>query len=453
MRKYIRDAQGVALEFPDMADESFWLRLARWEALRFNVGWWLQMFLPWVAGLGILASAGILALRSADREPAWTLPLVAALAFAGLLVSFFPARKKFLTRREALARLDAGLRLHNRLSAAAEGVGGWPAQRQGASLALRWNWPALLWPPVAALALVFAATIIPLPEAEARTAEAKAEPPVWTATQEKIEELRKDEIVQPEAVEELQASLDALRKQPSGQWFRHESLEAGDNLQNQLGQSLADLQKNLETSLGALEAAREIEQSQLQALGQPLDEALAEALQGMELGKLPLNEKMLSQLKNLDASKIRKLTAAEWKALSERMKAGIGTCSGGKCKGDKAGGSLIALIMSRQGNGGVARGPGAAPLTLSDQESQLGTTRTEAVQNDDLSRAALGDLMGLGTGEHKVDKNADAGPQSGGAMSAAGAGSEAVWQQTATPAEQGALRKFFRAQLPGHPLD
>lgn len=427
-----------------MADESFWLRRARREALRFNAGWWLQMFLPWVVGLGIAASAGILALRSADREPRWALPLVGVLALAGVLVSLLLARKKFLTRREALVRLDADLRLHNRLTAAASGIGEWPAQRQGASLSLRWNWSALIWPPAAALALVFAATLIPLPEAKARTAAAKAEPPAWTATQEKLEELRKDELVQPEAVEEMQASLDALRKQPSDQWFRHESLEAGDNLQTQLGQSLADLQKNLETSLGALEAAREIEQSQLQALGQPLDQALSEALQGMELGKLPLDEKMLSRLKGLDASKIRQLTAAEWKALSERMKAGIGTCSGGQCQGDKAGNTLLALIASQQGNGGVSRGPGTAPLTLSDQETQLGTTKTEAVQNDDLSRAALGDLMGLGTGEHKVDKTADAGPQAGGALSAAGTGSEAVWQQTATPAEQGALRKFFQ---------
>lgn len=428
-----------------MANESFWLRRARLEALRFNLGWWLQMFLPWVIGLGITASVGILALRSADREPTWTLPAVAALTFAGLIVSLFLARKKFLTRDEALARLDADLRLHNRLTAAAGGIGDWPAPRENASLALSWRWRSLLWPPLAALALVFAATIIPLPEAQAKTATAKAEPPAWTATQEKLEELRKDEIVQREAVEELQASLDALRKQPSDQWFRHESLEAGDNLQTQLGQSLSDLQKNLETSLGALEAARDIEQSQLQALGQPLDKALAEALQGMELGKLPLDEKMLSQLKNLDASKIRKLTAAEWKELSERMKAGIGTCSSGQCGGDKAGDKLLALILGQQpGSGGVARGPGTAPLTLSDYESQLGTTKMEAVQNDDLSRAAMGDLMGLGTGEHKVDKTAEAGPQSGGAMSAAGTGSEAVWQQTATPAEQGALRKFFQ---------
>lgn len=427
-----------------MAHDSFWLRRARLEALRFNAGWWLQMFLPWVVGLGLAAALGILALRSADREPAWMLPALAGLACAGLAASFFLSRKKFLTREEALVRLDADLRLHNRLTAAAQGVGDWPAPRENAALALRWHWPSLLWPPLAALTLAAAALVIPLPDAQAKTTSAQAEPPAWTATQEKIEALRKDETVQPEAVEEFQASLEALRKQPSDHWFRHESLEAGDHLQTQLDQSLADLQKNLETSLGALEAAREIEQSQLQGLAQPLDKALAEALRGLELGRLPLDEKLLSQLKKLDAAKVRQLTAAEWKALSERLKQGIGTCSGGQCQGDKAGSTLLALILGQPGQGGISRGPGAAPLTLSDSESRLGTTATEQVRNDDLSRAALGDLMGLGTGEHQVDKTAAASPQSGGTMSSAGTGSEAVWQQTATPAEQTVLKKFFQ---------
>lgn len=426
-------------------NESFWLRRAQREAWRFNAGWWVQFFLPWVIGLGILTSVSILALRSADRDPAALLVPVAGIVVAGLLVSLMKARRRFLSRADSLARLDADLHLHNRLSSASSGVGDWPQRREEAALALRWNWTALLWPPAAAFALVCAALLISLPDASSTgTTLAKAEPPAWTSTQEKLEALRKDEIVQRESVEQFQAALDALRKQPSDEWFRHESLEAGDNLQSQLTQSLADLQKNLETALGALEAAREIEQVQLQAMAQPLDKALSESLEAMELGKLPLDDKMLSQLKGLDASKIRKLSAEDWKKLSDAMKAGVGTCSGGFCKGENAGSNLIALIMNQAGRGGVTRGPGTAPLTLSDQESNLGTTKTEAVKNDDLSHAALGDLMGLGSGEHKVDKSVDTTSQSGGTMSAAGTGSEAVWQQTATPAEQGALRKFFQ---------
>ena len=421
----------------------FWLRRARREALRFNLGWWVQMFLPWVIAAGVLAAIGILALRSANQPAAPAAVAATGIILLGTIAALIIARKRFLTRSEALTRLDADLSLKNRLTSAAAGVGDWPASRPDAALSLRWKLTSLLWPPALSLMLAAAAFLIPLPEGLARSTKAAAEPPSWTGTQEKIDALRKDEIVQQESVEELQKSLDALRKQPSDQWFRHESLEAGDHLQTQLGQSLGDLQKNIEQALGALEASRQIEQSQLQALGQPLDDALKQALQGMELGKLPLNEQMLAQLKNLDPSKIRQLSAEEWKKLSEKLKAGVSTCSGGFCQGDKAGNALLALILAQHG-GGVSRGPGTAPLALKANETQLGTTKTEAVKNDDLSNAAIGDLMGLGTGKHKVDEKNWSGPQSGGGMSSNGSGGEAVWQQGATPAEQEALKRFFK---------
>ena len=424
-------------------DKTFWLRRARREALRFNLGWWVQMFLPWIIAAGVIAAIAVLALRSANQQAAPAALAAAGIILLGTIAALIIARRKFLTRGEALTRLDADLSLKNRLTSAAEGIGEWPATRPAAALSLRWKWTSLLWPPALSIALASAAFLIPLPEGIARTTKAAAEPPAWTTTQEKLDALRKDEVVQQESLEELQKSLDALRKQPSDQWFRHESLEAGDHLQTQLGRSLSDLQKNIEQALSVLEASRQIEQSQLQALGQPLDDALKQALQGLELGKLPLNQEMLAQLKPLDPSKIRQLSAGEWKKLSEKMKACIGTCSGGFCSGDKAGDALLALILSRQG-GGVSRGPGTAPLALKANETQLGTSNTEAVKNDDLSNAALGDLIGLGTNKHRVDEAAWSGPQTGGAMSSNGRGGEAVWQQGATPDEQEALRRFFK---------
>lgn len=426
-----------------MCEQTFWLRRARREALRFNLGWWLQRFLPWVLTAGLLAALGLLTLRSAGLAVPGVAVGVVVFLLAGAVVSGIWSRKNFLTQAEALARLDADLGLKNRLTSAAHGVGPWPPPRPGAAFNLRWRWGSLLWPPAVAGLLGLAALVVPLPEATARKSAAAAEPPSWTATRQKLETLTRDALVQREAVEELETALEALRRQPSDQWFRHESLEAGDHLQTQLDQSLAELQKHLETALGALEAARQLEETQLAALGQPLDAALDQALSGMELGKLPLSDEMMAKLRPLDASKMRQLSTEEWKALSERLKNGIGTCSGGTCSGDKAGEGLIALILSQQG-GGPGRGPGNAPLTLKPEETRLGTTHTEAVSNDDLSRAAVGDLMGLGTGSHQVDEDAWSGPQDGGRMVSPGRGGEAVWQQGATPPEQQALRRFFQ---------
>jgi len=424
-------------------DESFWKSCARREAWKFNFGWWLQFFLPWIVAAGLITAVVLLALRSMESGLSGAALVAAGLLVLGLGVSFVLARKKFLTRSESLARLDGDLRLHNRLVSAAEGVGDWPAPRDEARLSLQWNWRTLFWPPLAAIALVIAAAWIPIPNASAFTAKPKSEPTSWTATQEKIDALKKEELVQQPALEELQQALDALRKQPSEQWFSHESLEAGDHLEAQTSQSMADLQKNLEKALGALEASRQIEQSQLTALNQPLDKALQDALKGMEMGKLPLDEKLLSQLKGLDPSKIRQMSAEEFKKLSEACKNGIKTASGGFAKKEGEGNALLALIYA-QGNGGVGRGPGAAPLTLNDKETHLGTTKTETVSSQDMSHAAIGDVMGMTSGKHNVDPNAWQGTQSGGGMASEGAGGDAVWQQTATPEEQEALRRFFK---------
>jgi hypothetical protein len=81
---------------------------------------------------------------------------------------------------------------------------------------------------------------------------------------------------------------------------------------------------------------------------------------------------------------------------------------------------------------------------LKADQTQLETTETEAVGNDDLSRAALGDLAGLNTGEPQVDTTTWRSGESGGANSSAGTGGETVWDQVATPAEQEALRRFFK---------
>jgi len=422
---------------------NYWHGCARRAARRFNFGWWLQMFRPWLVGTGVAAAIAVLALRSAQAPVLGAGILAGLAALAGAIYAWARARRHFLSEAEALVRLDGDLQLKNLLTSAEEGVGGWPRAREDARLALEWRWTQLLWPPAALVALVLAALAVPLPESSQARQAATAEPPAWKAVQEKLDALKRNEVVQEPAVQEFQKSLDALRRQSPDQWFRHESLEAGDHLQTQMDQSLADLAKNLETAQSALEAARQAEPGQLQTLGQPLDAALQAALQNLEAGKLPLDAQTLGQLKNLDVSKARQLSEAEWKKLSERLKACAGTCSSGYKDGKGDGEALLAALGSQPGAGGVDRGPGAAPLTMKDQETQLGTTKTEEVKNGDLSRATIGDTMGLSSGRHKVDESQWKGSQAGGGMAAAGSGGDAVWGQAATPAEQEALRQFF----------
>jgi hypothetical protein len=196
-----------------------------------------------------------------------------------------------------------------------------------------------------------------------------------------------------------------------------------------------------------MEVSRQLESAQLAALSPALDKGLQEALQNLATGAMPLDQAMLSKLQGLNPESLRELSPEQWKEIQQKLKDGISTCSQGNCSGEKAGESLLmALASGRDGNGplgqgGISRGPGAAPLTLSDAQTQLGTRSLELLKNEDLSRAALGDLMGLGTGKHEQDQSAAG--TAGGFQQIQGAG-EAVTGVNATPAEQKVLQTFFQ---------
>lgn len=434
----------------DDHNRRFWLARARREGVRFNFGWWLQFFLPWVFAIGLGGAAVLLALRTASLPAIWVLPAVGAVLLIGAVVAFFQARGRFLSSRDTLVRLDADLHLYNRLTVASEGIASWPVPRDDARLALRWQWKRLFWPPVAAMVLAVIAAFVPIPKPSAQVAEAPSVPPSWSAMEEKLDVLEKTELVEEKAREEFREAVEALRERPQDQWYSHESLEASDHLSAQLNENLAALEKSLSASLGALEASRQLEQSQFEVLQPGLDQALQAAAQALQQGQLPLDPKLLGQLKELNSANVRQLSAEEWKEIQERMKEGVVTASDGQESGEGAAAAALAALGqgtdgggNTPGVGGVARGPGAAPLTMSQNETRLGTTKTETMQNDDLSRAVLGDPAGIGQGRHEIDPSVTV-STAGGAMSSAGQGGQATWQQTATPAEQAALQRFFK---------
>ena len=420
--------------------KDFWIGRVRAEALRFNGGWWLQKLLPMVFWGGLFASVAVLASRSVGFQPPFSVIILGAMFVIGaVLLAFFLARKFFLNRAEALVRLEADLRLRNALTCAQAGVSDWPDPQPDARFQLRWKIRALLWQPAAALLALVVASVIPLPQSLATAGAAAGQPGTWTDLQERIEELKAAEIIQPEPLEELANSLEALRSKPQEEWFSHQSLEAGDHLSASTENSLAGLQKNLEMALGAMEASRQLEAAQLSALSPQLSEALQQALAQMANGALPLDEKLLSQLQAMTPNGARQLSAEEWQKLQAKMAEGISTCSNGLCAGDKAGEALLAMLI--KSGGGVSRGPGAAPLTLNDKATDLGSKSTELLRNDDLSRAAIGDLMGLGTTDHKIDESL---VTAGGAMTDISSAGDSTSPLNATPSEQKVLQSFFQ---------
>jgi hypothetical protein len=92
--------------------------------------------------------------------------------------------------------------------------------------------------------------------------------------------------------------------------------------------------------------------------------------------------------------------------------------------------------------GGPGGGGGPAPLTAKPP-TDLHSTTTDTVSNDDISRALPGEIVALSAGTHEVDTNPPA-PVTGGTITDPGRGGEAVWKDSLTPKERETVSKFFQ---------
>lgn len=424
----------------DHSPEKFWRRRAAWTAFRYNAGAVLAAFLPLGIGWSICFACTTLILRRNG-----TFAPVAWLWYgAGLLLGVAAAwrwsRRHFYTAADARVRLERHLGLHNRLTAAAAGVGSFPPA-QDATDGLIFRWRRVVALAVGAAALLAATALVPM-GGSTRASTPTTQPMAWTQTAGWVDALKKDETVQDAALEELRERVDQLRKQPTEDWYGHSSLEAGDNLRDQTAQSIAGLQRDLQSALGALDAAGKFG-DQTPVLDQKAaNEALASALKGLEMGNLPLNKDLLGQLKEANLSGLKSLTPEQMAALRKRLAQGTKVCKA--CLGDKPGDREAMILASLMVPGGKGGGKQSAPLHLDDKPADLGSKTTESVSNPDLSRALPGDVVGVSKGEHTVDRNAATSPTSGGAITSTGQGGEAVWRNDLTPAEREVLQRFFK---------
>ncbi len=423
-------------------DERFWRRQARRTAIRHNLGWWLGAFLPAAIAVSVVFAGVLLFLRKSG-----TVPSDVWLWYAGSLggaagFALLRARRRFFSVADGMVRLDVHLGLHNRLTAAAAGVGVFPpptSARDG----LAWRWEKIAAPVAASALLVCSAAVVPV-SLRAGGLTPTDQPVAWTQLESWIEKLEEKNAVQPPSIDALREKLQELQNQPAREWYSHSSLEAGDSLRQQTAQSLQALQRDLQSAAAALAAIEQMGDQTSDAALKNAQSALAKALQGLELGTLPLNKELLAQLKDLDLSKLKQLSPEQLAALKERLKESKGACA--ECIGlgesnDEAN-ALVAVLAPH--GGGIQRGPGTLPLGLNEKPTELNTSGRESISNDDLSRALPGDVLGVGQGEHKIDKTLVTGPSAGGELHSAGEGGEAVWRNDVTPREREILKRFFK---------
>ncbi|MEM6916347.1 MAG: hypothetical protein AAF491_07235 [Verrucomicrobiota bacterium] len=433
---------------------SFWLNEAVRVRRRINLGWWLER-LNWILLLlFLLLSAFILWDRTEEKgvldlpRLAWTSLLLALVASA---VAWLGSRKRFVDLKEALVRLDDRWSLDNRLVSAHAEQASWPpreAARSSGAMPM-WRVTTALIPSLIALCAAGLTWIVPLPERQAKAPEISTEPRAWEEMDDWVETLEAEEWIEPESLEEIAEQVNELRDQPEEEWFSHSSLEATDNLQEAFGRDLQDLARDMAAMERSLEALRTFS-TDLSAEGREmLIREFSEALESLGSNGVSLNEELARQLEGLDPSQLGEatlggLSAEQLEQLRQQLGEGaetlgalegLGPMSGGEEFGFGEGTGLI------PGKGGVQRGPGDAPLFFGE-EDDLGTNRIEAVSNEDLSRARVGDLLGLGETEYGDDLPS-VGIQEGGAVRSSGSGGDAVWKDTLSPEEQAVLKRYF----------
>jgi len=420
--------------------EQFWRQRARHVAWRVNFAWWWNTFAPALFGLSLALTCALLLARRAGAElRGWWLVYVAAVATAGV-VSLALGRRRFLSATDGLVRLEAVLHLHNRLTAAATGIGAWPAPMSAAPDGYQWRWRAVLWSPVLATALLVAAMRVPIPLPPAAVVTPQQEPLAWSQAQSWLEQLRQEELVAEPAVERLEEQLAQLRAQPREEWYQHSSLEAGDSLRQEVGQSLRALDRDMERAAQTLAAWQAGGIQMPDAQQRALAEQWQRVMEGVQNGTLPLHPDLLKQLQQVDPQQLQQLTPEQMQALQQLVENAQQALA--EMRGAGAAGSQQAE-GEEPGVGGITRGPGAAPLTMS-QPTDLATQRTETLPNTDPSQAAPGDVVETTTGAHKVNEGSYPGATAAGAVQSYGVGGEAVWRNPLPPAERKILQQYFK---------
>lgn len=250
-----------------------------------------------------------------------------------------------------------------------------------------------------------------------------------------------------EGGDDVREKIEQLREQPKDEWFSHSSMEASDSLRDALSKQIEQLGANLANSERDLNAFQNFSSQMTDATKDQLLKEYNEAMKNLGLGQLPLDSKMLEALRGLDLSQLKglsQLSKEQMDQLRRQLKKGALACKNagfGKLPA-LANEDMIIYLMQQNGRGGITRGPDEAPITLG-HPNDLRTNNLEAVINTDLSRAAPGDVIGIGQAEHEIDKN-KRGPQQAGAVKSTGQGGDTIWKESLLPAEKELLKRYFK---------
>ncbi len=330
-------------------NKEFWLKKARKLSLRINLAWWLQSLIPALFLISLIATCFILLARRNGEITGFTWLGIGVAFVLTVIFSWWKASRHFTNLEHSLVRLEGEMKLCNALSTAQQGLREWPEPKPELKDGLQWNWKTLTLPLLASMAFFSMAFLLPVGKASLIDDEVMA-PRAWQELQADIEQLKEDEVVQEDYLEELQERLDHLNAQDKDEWFSHSSLEATDSLKDSHRNEVARLQRDLVKTMHSLEqmATAKEEQADREAMmGQ-----LQTALSALEDGAMKPNAELLEKLKKIGEEGIKQLPPEQLKELQKKLKENAQKLAQARQKAGEKGDWLDRLMAENEkGNG------------------------------------------------------------------------------------------------------
>ncbi|MGJ8657645.1 MAG: hypothetical protein ACSHX6_14450 [Akkermansiaceae bacterium] len=440
--------------------EKIWTHHARTISKKLNLAWWIERLNLPLAITALLAATGILVARYFDQLPSYFL-LIGTLLLAVSIIGFICWRlslKKFESPDQSMVRIEDKMKLRNALSAAKAGVAPWPEAPSEINAGVAWHWQRTLLPSLCSILIIIAAFFIPI-GSHAEVIQNHPSPDARDSLELALEELKDEEIVQEDYIEEMEEQIDELKQQNPNEWFSHSSLEAVDNLTQSHDAAAKELQRNMQNAERTLQNLQKHGDKLNQQTKENLLDDFGKAVENMDTGAMKPNKELLEQLKKIDPEQLNQLNEEQLNQLRENMRnmaeklkqqqqngendgdednegEGNGDSEGEDGQGDKRG-------PGHPGQGEIQRGPGHAPDMLGDEAEKLKLKKEERLKSNDLSNTLPGDLLETTDGEHDIDKT-NAKIRGGGETENKGAGGERVWKNSLLPDEKKAIKNFFK---------
>ncbi len=314
------------------------------------------------------------------------------------------------------------------------------------------------------------------------------QPMAWERMASALEMLEQSDVLQAQAIDAFKEQLQQLQQQAAEHWYEHSTLEAGDTLRRHLEHALETLAGDLRQIGAVLSELGEEPSRAGTPAWQHLREPFGQALDGLELGRLPLQEQLLGQLETLDRNHLTGLSQDEVTRLKEQLRSGaaivreaqrrsrlgqhhadrqwgdkrnggdkrFAPCPFGEGDGDcstfsdsgREGQSVEAgepsAPGSMPGQGGITRGPGTAPLQLEPRPSFEFLKRLQVVQGADAPKDDDQPNIFYSREAPQVDRSQAHTRTLGGDAQVQGDGGATVWKHRFAPAERDVLERFFK---------